>query len=718
MRLIVAEKPSVGKDIAGVLGAKTSRDGFIQGPDCLVTWCVGHLAELAAPEDYTPDWKPWRLEGLPMVPNPFRLRVIASREKQFQVVSRLMNDPRITEIICATDAGREGQLIFMYVYQTAGCTKPVKRLWISSMTDEAIRQGFSALKDNSAYEGLYQSARCRSEADWLVGINATRLFSVKYNHRLTVGRVQTPTLAMIVNRQKAIDRFVPEPFYEIEARCGSFRALWNGADGTRLSLRDEAEAIVAKCTGVPGTVTKLGRRKATTERPLLYDLTELQREANRRYGYTATQTLDAAQALYERHKLITYPRTDSRYLSSDMKSKLPELVKALQTGYPGAAPHAARILAQGLNCDKRLINDKKVTDHHAIIVTATAAKYAAAKLDERCKQIFRLVAVRFLAVLDVRQEYDQTDLELTIADERFKASGKRVTKAGWKAVEDDLLGKGSAAPEGEEEPEQFIDLQKGDTVLPEALNLLSRMTSPPKPYTEDTLLSAMETAGKAIEDEALREEMKGMGLGTPATRASIIEKLIRTGYVERKRKNLTATAQGIRLVGLVPDRLRLPDLTADWEQRLSQVAAEGADPERFMADIREYVTEVVSDAAAGGVDRLAFKQQSLGKCPRCGKAVYENSKSFYCSGYRSTPKCTFSMWKNDRFFTDKGKELTPEMTAALLKDGRIWMQGLRKKAGDGVYDATVLLQDTGTYVNYRLSFDTKPAGPVAGAGKV
>lgn len=710
MRLIIAEKPSVGKDIAAIVGAKTTRDGFLQGSDCLVSWCIGHLAELAAPEDYTEAWKGWRLETLPMLPESFQLRVNEARSKQFEIVIRLMKDPRITEVVCATDAGREGQLIFMYVYLLSGCQKPVKRLWISSMTDEAIRQGFAQLKDNSAYEGLYQSARCRAEADWLVGMNATRLFTVKYNHKLTVGRVQTPTLAMIVNRQQAIGRFVPEPFYEIEAACGAFRALWVGEEGTRLSDPVKAQAILDRCAGRTGTVSKLQRKKATAERPLLYDLTELQREANRRYGYTAAQTLEAAQTLYERHKLITYPRTDSRYLTQDMKSKLPELVRAVQTGYAGAAEHCQRLLSQGLNCDKRVINDKKVTDHHAIIVTPNMARVRAAKLDEREKNLLKLVAVRFLVALEARQEYDQTELEFLVEGERFKASGKKVTKPGWKAVEEDLLGKAAAAPEGDEEPEQFIDLKKGDPVTPEALKLLSRTTSPPKPYTEDTLLSAMETAGKAIEDETLREEMKGLGLGTPATRAGIIEKLIKTGYVERKRKNLTATPQGIRLISLVPDKLRLPDLTAEWERRLSEIAAGQSEADSFMAGIRSYVTEIVTEAAASGIDRQAFKQQSLGNCPRCGRPVYENSKSFYCSGYRSTPKCTFSLWKSERFFSDKGKELTAEVAAALLAEGRIRMTGLRKKAGDGVYDATVLLQDTGTYVNFRLSFDDRGPG--------
>lgn len=705
MQLIIAEKPSVGKDIAKIVGATATKEGFLQGSACLVSWCIGHLVELAPPEAYTPDWKGWKLGTLPMLPEVFRHQVNAARGKQFEIVSRLMNDPRITEVVCATDAGREGQLIFMYVYLVAGCTKPVKRLWINSMTDDAIRKGFAALKDNREYENLYQSARSRAEADWLVGMNATRLFSVKYNTKLTVGRVQTPTLAMIVNRQLAIQNFLPEPFYEIEADCGAFKATWFNGEGTRAASREAAEAIVAKCTGQEGIVTKLSRKKATADRPLLYDLTELQREANRRYGYTANQTLDAAQALYEKHKLTTYPRTDSRYLSTDMKAELPALVKAVHSGFKDAAPHAERLMKQGLNSDKRVINDSKVTDHHAIIVTPNIARYNPARLDEKENNLLRLIVTRFLCVLAEKQAYDQTDIELMIAAEHFKASGKKVTNPGWKAIEDALVGK-AKNPEAQEEPEQFITLNKGDNLTPEAVTLLSRTTSPPKHYTEDTLLSAMETAGKGIEDEALREEMKGMGLGTPATRASIIEKLITVGYVERKKKNLMATPQGIRLIGLVPDKLRLPDLTAEWESQLSQIAAGKGDADAFMTGIRTYISDIVAETAATGIDRLAFKHgEPIGKCPRCGKPVYENSKSFYCSGYRDEPKCNFSMWKSERFFSDKGKTLTPEIARQLLAEGKIPMTGLRKKSGDGVYDATVLLQDTGVYVNYRLSFD-------------
>lgn len=694
----------MGKDIGKIVGSTTLKEGFLQGPDSIVSWCVGHLVELAPPEDYRPEWKSWKLETLPMMPLTFSHRVNPSRAKQYETVCRLMGDPRITEIVCATDAGREGQLIFMYVYLLSGCQKPVKRLWISSMTDESIRQGLSSMKSNEEYNRLYHSARCRAEADWLVGMNCTRLFSVKYNQRLTVGRVQTPTLAMIVNRFKAIGDFTPEPFYEVEADCGSFKALWNDGEGSRIAAQSRAEALAAKCLDKEGLVTKCRRRKATSDRPLLYDLTELQREANRRYGYTAEQTLSAAQALYERHKLATYPRTDSRYLSGDMKKELPALVSAVQKGYSDGAAHCARLLKQGLNIDKRVINDSKVTDHHAIIVTPNIAKYNPSRLDEKERNLLHLIVTRFLCVLDEKQIYDQTDIELTIEGETFKATGKKIVSDGWKAIENSMLGKNKAA-DSSEEPEQLIAIEKGDSVTPLTVRTLSKSTSPPKHYTEDTLLSAMETAGKIIEDELLREEMKGMGLGTPATRAGIIEKLIKSGYIERKKKNLLPTLQGIRLVELVPDKLRLPDLTGEWERQLSQIFSGEINDTEFMQGIRGYVEELVAEAVAQETDPMVFKKNTFGKCPRCGKSVYENSKSFYCAGYKSNPKCDFSMWKNDKFFSDKGKTLTADVVEGLLKDGCFFMKELKKKSGDGTYDATVLLQDTGKYVNYRLSFE-------------
>jgi len=712
VRLIVAEKPSVGKDIAKILGATSNKDGALEGKDCIVTWCIGHLVELAMPDAYDESLKKWSMASLPILPDEFKHNVNPSTQKQYAIVSRLLNDPRVTEVVCATDAGREGQLIFMYVYLLAGCTKPVKRLWINSMTDEAIKQGFEKLKSNDEYENLYQSARSRSEADWLVGINGTRLFTVKYNQKLTVGRVQTPTLAMIVNRHRAIQDFTAEPFYEVEANCTTFKATWFDDDGTRFSDEAKAEAIVAKCNGKAGIVSKLKKKKATADRPLLYDLTELQRESNRRYGYTAEETLEAAQALYEKHKLATYPRTDSRYLSSDIKAELPKLVQAIRTGVPKAAPHAEKLQQQGLNIDKRVINDAKVTDHHAIIVTPNIAGYArkSGSLSDRERAVLRLILTRFLVVLDQKQEYDQTDIELLIENERFRATGKKIRKPGWKAIEDALLGKPKVEEtDGDGEPENTIDLNQGDAITPESVNLISKKTSPPKYYTEDTLLAAMETAGRAIEDEALREEMKSVGLGTPATRANIIEKLIASGYVERKKKNMLATDLGCSLIDRVPEKLKLPDLTGEWEQRLDQIAKGQGMADDFMEGIRQYVRDIVAENATASSGFRSGKEP-VGTCPRCGKPVYEGEKSFYCSGYRDEPKCNFSMWKEDKFFTEKGKVLNAVAAEQLLRKGWVRAVNLKKREGDGTYNAVIRMVDTGTYVNYKLAFENGTTG--------
>ena len=524
MKLIVTEKPSVAKDIARVLNINASRDGYMENRDYIITWCVGHLIQLAYPEEYDLRYKRWNIADLPIFPNRFKYNVIPQTKKQYEIVKSLMLDNRVDEIICATDAGREGQLIFGYVYINTGCNKPVKRLWISSMTDEAISEGFSRLKDNKEYFSLYQSARARSEADWLVGINATRLFTVKYNQKLTIGRVQTPTLSLIVSRQKEIDEFVSQPFYEVAADCEMFTATWFNKKGTRIDDIEKAEAIVNKCSNKEGYLTKIKTKRATVERPLLYDLTELQRDGNRRYGYSAEQTLEAAQNLYEKYKLATYPRTDSRYLTKDMKAKIPALLQNIRDGWKGSEYCVDKVFKQKLNTDKRVIDDSKVTDHHAIIVTPNIRNISSIKLPERESNILRLIVARFIAIFDRKQEFDQTDIELIIENEKFKARGKKVVIPGWKEIEDIMLGK--EVKEDAEDKEITISLNEGDKIKPKEIKVLTKKTTPPKPYTEATLLTAMETAGKQIENEKLREEMKAIGLGTPATRAGIIEKLI------------------------------------------------------------------------------------------------------------------------------------------------------------------------------------------------
>lgn len=704
MKLIVTEKPSVAKDIAGVLNIKQSRDGYMQGEEYIITWCVGHLIQLAYPEEYDSRYKAWNINDLPIFPKQFKYSVNESTKKQYEIVKSLMNRDDVDELICATDAGREGQLIFGYVYVNAGCTKPVKRLWISSMTDEAVAEGFNNLKDNKEYFPLYQSARARSEADWLVGINATRLFTVKYNRMLTIGRVQTPTLSLIVARQKEIDNFVSQPFYEVAADCEMFTATWFNKNGTRIDELEKAEAIAEKCRGKEGTVTKLNTKRATTERPLLYDLTELQRDGNKRYGYSAEQTLDAAQNLYEKYKLATYPRTDSRYLTKDMKPKLAVLLQNIKDGWKDSedAKYCVdKIIKQKINADKRVIDDSKVTDHHAIIVTPNIRNVYNIKLPEREANILRLIVARFIAVLDRKQEYDQTDIELNIDKEKFKARGKKIVIPGWKEVEDIMLGK---VKEESEDGEININLTEGDKITPKEIKVLTKKTSPPKPYTEATLLTAMETAGKQIEDEKLREEMKSIGLGTPATRAGIIEKLISVGYIKRNKKNLIPTQNGIQLIEIVHDKLKKPDLTGEWESELGKIAKKESSSKDFIVDIKKYVAEIINEGKISSTKNVSFEQtgkkskkEIIGICPRCGREIFESKKSFFCAGYRNFPSCRFSLWKEDKSLSERGVTLTKEIAASLLKNKQA---EVTIKINEREQNITIGMKDNGYKTEY------------------
>ncbi len=674
MKLIITEKPSVAKDIAKVLNIRHLRDGYMENSEYLITWCVGHLIQLAYPEKYDPKFKSWNINDLPIFPRQFKYMINPSTEKQYETVKKLMLNDSVDEIICATDAGREGQLIFGYVYINAGCKKPVKRLWISSMTDEAIDKGFKNLKDNKEYFNLYLSAKSRSEADWLVGINATRLFTVKYNQILTIGRVQTPTLSLIVERQKEIDAFVSQPFYEVAADCDMFIATWFNKNGTRIEKIEIAEEIAARCKDKEATVTKLETKRATVERPLLYDLTELQRDGNRRYGYSAEQTLDAAQNLYEKYKLATYPRTDSRYLTKDMKTQIPSLLQNIKIGlksFEGAEYCIDKVVKQKINVDKRVIDDSKVTDHHAIIVTPNVRNLANIKLPDREEKILRLIVARFISVLDRKQEYDQTDIEIKIEKDKYKARGKKVVIPGWKEVEDIMLGK---TKEDSEDKEITVNIAVGDKLMPKEIKVVTKKTSPPKQYTEATLLTAMETAGKQIEDEKLREEMKSIGLGTPATRAGIIEKLISVGYIKRNKKNLVPTQNGIQLIEIVHEKLKKPDLTGEWESELGKIAKKEASSKEFIVEIKKYVAEIIKEGKISSTMNVSFEgskrngqREAIGICPRCGREVFENKKSFSCSGYKNYPPCKFSMWKEDKILQEKNITLSKQIVSELLK---------------------------------------------------
>jgi len=714
MPLVIAEKPSVARDIAKVLGANKKNNGYLEGNGWQVSWCVGHLIRLSDPEEYDPAYQKWSLESLPILPDSFQTSVIKQTQDQFGILQHLIscND----EIICATDAGREGQLIFEYVM--AKCeniqSKKIKRLWISSMTDTAIQEGFANLKDNAQYYNLYQSAKCRSEADWLVGINFSRLFSLRYNGHLSVGRVQTPTLALIVNRKLAIDQFVPETYYQIEGHFGTISATYT--DATRPKLTDEAyaEQLAQKFKGQQGTITKLITTHKQEDRPLLYDLTELQRDANKRFGYTAQQTLTYAQSLYETHKVLTYPRTDSRYLSQDMKTIIPTLLKKIPLGFPQCASIVEKLQKEKLPLDKRIFDDKKITDHHAIIPTANIDKIGKLRLNKGENDILFLVICRFLTILSPKKLYDETKLEITLQDgSLFKSSGKLITQEGWTMIEKTLLGK-NISNENEDEKEQvFPNIQLNQILVLDECKLIEKNTSPPKLYTEATLLSAMENAGRELENKELKDAMKDKGLGTPATRAAIIERLIQVGYVTRQKKNLLPTRQGIAFIKLAPKDIVQAELTANWEWRLENIRSGKEDPQNFMNDIRQYVADItkreLAQTPSGFFTKDGELRHIVGKCPFCGKEVVENSKGYYCRGYKDASPCTFTLWKENKYFSTRGiKEITPSMARQLLNKGYIRINNLYSQKGSR-YNGIFYLETTQGQVKFRMEFanDTK-----------
>ena len=727
MKLVIAEKPSVARDIANVLGAVQKRNGYLEGNGYLVTWCIGHLVQLANPEEYDETLRRWKMDTLPIMPAEFRYEIVASTKSQFQIVQQLIS--RSEEIICATDAGREGQLIFEYVLRLSrppeNCI--IRRLWISSMTDEAIREGFASLKDNEQYQRLYQSARCRSEADWLVGINFTRLFTIRYGTKLTVGRVQTPTLALIVERQQAIENFQSAPYYQLQGHFGSIRALWHRGTVNRIEQKEEALKLQRELTGMDGTVTKLDTSRKNEDRPLLFDLTELQREANRRFGYTAQETLSIAQSLYEKHKFITYPRTDSRYLTTDMKPQIPQLLKKIASVYPESVPFIQQIASKKLPLDKRIINDAKVSDHHAIIVTGNIHQYQPQKLTPKENNVLKLIMIRMIAALSGKKVYDETKLEITLDNQKdiFKATGRIIIDEGWTLVERTLSVK-PAAQQDEAKAEDKEDKEDDQQILTgialnqrvhlDKINILEKKTTPPKPYTEATLLTAMEKASREIDDKSLKESMKGKGLGTPATRAGIIEKLITVGYVERRKKNLYPTQQGIMFIQLVPESIRQVEMTAQWELQLQEICDGKGNPEQFMQEIRQYVIQTVSENNSlenvQAVSRKGTLRRVVGKCPKCGQNVIESDKSFYCDGFRMEHKCNFSLWKNNKYLQARGITLTADMAAELLSTGKMQVNNLTSKAGKQ-YNAIFYMEPGEQYVNFRMEFAprTAPSAP-------
>jgi len=615
--LVIAEKPSVGRDIARVLKCTAKGDGYLHGNNYIVSWAIGHLVSLNDPEDYNPSLKRWNKSDLPILPQAMGLKPIQKTQSQLNILKKLLNARDTTQIICATDSGREGELIFRYIYQWAGCKKPVKRLWISSLTDAAIATGLAKMKDGKEYDNLYASARCRAEADWLVGMNATRAFTLKNGELLPVGRVQTPTLAILVDRQKEINAFVPKDYWEIQAsflleNAQSYTGLWISAEGEqKLYDKEKAEAIRDKVKHQPGKVESVNTEEKRQQPPQLFDLTELQRECNRKLHYSAQKTLSIAQALYEKHKLITYPRTDSRYLSKDIEPKLvPTLQSIKDPPYDGFA--ATLLALPKLPITTRIVNDAKVTDHHAII--PTGSKKSLTTLTEEERAVYDRILRNFLAVFFPPYVYDVTSVITGVQKERFLSKGRMDKQHGWTVIyahekkneaksEKSLAetkSKSKQSKEAKPEDETTLPpLTKGLEITTTQAETLQKKTQPPKPYNEASLLSAMEHAGRFVEDEALKEALKASGLGTPATRAAIIEKLISSGYVERQKKNLVPTPKAIGLIDMSPPELTSPETTGKWERGLKRISQGELDDTRFMDSIKRYVLYLIQWAAGG-----------------------------------------------------------------------------------------------------------------------
>ena len=688
MILVIAEKPSVGAAIGKVLGASSRKDGYLEGNNYIVSWCVGHLVGLADASSYDERFAKWRYSDLPIVPEEWLFEVPKDKQKQFKVLCDLMRDKRVTELVCATDAGREGELIFRLVYKKAGCTKPFKRLWISSLEDSAIREGFAHLRDSGDYDRLYEAALARSKADWIVGINGTRLFSTLYHKKLVVGRVQTPTLAMLVEREGKITTFHKEKYFNVHISKDSLTA-----DMEKVKTEDEAKAIAAACDKKQAVVSSLKKETKTVNPPKLYDLTTLQREANRYYGFTAQQTLDLVQSLYEK-KLLTYPRTDSQFITEDMESTARQVIGIVSRKLP---------LFEGITHEPdigRITNNAKVTDHHAIIPTVQLEKQDLGELPESEQKIIRLVAMRLLSATGEKHIYDETSVTLTCEGYEFKAKGKTVVQDGWKAIERRF--KETLKSKEKDEPERSLpSLNEKDILSSVDSSVTEHYTSPPKPYTEDSLLSAMETAGNAEFDDDTEKK----GLGTPATRAGIIEKLVKGGFVERKGKSLVPTKDGNNLVCVLPEQITSPTMTAEWENTLMQIERGNADADKFLSGIVGMTSDLVkaypflSDAEA---NRFDTGRESIGKCPRCGSPVYVGKGNYYCSN----KECSFCMWEDNKFFTSKKKKLTKKIAAELLDKGWCRVTGLYTPKRPQLYDAVIRLDDTGgKYVSFKMEFD-------------
>ena len=705
MKLVLAEKPSVAQSLAKVLGANKRCDGYLEGNGYIVSWCVGHLVELAQPEAYDERYGKWTYGDLPILPDDWKYEVSAGTRKQFGILKKLMARDDVASLVCATDAGREGELIFRLVYHQAGCRKPFERLWISSMEDQAIKDGFAHLEPSTKYDALYEAALCRERADWIVGMNATRLFSCLYHQTLNVGRVMTPTLAMVVMRDAEIAAFQPKPFYTVQLGMNGITAA-----SRRFDEKGDAQQLLATCKETMKTVIKSMDRKEKTERaPLLYDLTSLQRDANRILGFTAQQTLDYTQALYEK-KLVTYPRTDSRYLTDDMKPMLPALISqvAEKFGVDAAAlkSEASTEIAVDVMCDSR-----KVSDHHAIIPTKTMCTADFAKLPSGEKSVLQLVAVRLLCAAASDHRYAEDTLVLACGGEEFSKKIKTVLIGGWKDIWQRFY------PVKDKEKEAYT----GPTLSPDTIVSLSQAeikegkTTAPKRFTEDTLLSAMETAGA----EDIPEDAERKGLGTPATRAGTIEKLVQKGFMERKgdkkTRYLASTDKGNSLITVMPEQIQSASMTADWEQKLLRMEHGDYEAQDFMREITDMISGLVQNyEAVKGAETLMSDHKRVGACPCCQADVLEKQKGWFCSN----KECRFVLWKDNAFFKSIGKHLSSGMVEKLLSDGRIRLKDCKSQKSGKNYNATLLLStEENGRANFHLEFENSRSGTKGGGEK-
>ena len=680
MRLVICEKPSVGVSISSALGVKSRHDGYIEGGEYIVSWCFGHLAGLASAEIYDEKYLKWRYDDLPILPGKWEYTIGRDKAKQFELLRELLNRSDVTEVINACDAGREGELIFRTVYYLSGCTKPMKRLWISSMEDSAIRAGFEDLRAGSEFDGLYQSALCRSKADWLVGINATRLFSILYHRKLNVGRVVSPTLALIVQCECEIDSFKPEKFYTVNLDIGKFVA-----SSEKMSGKDDAEKIMRACESKNATIKSVECHERSEKTPLLFDLTTLQRTANKELGYTAQQTLDYLQSLYEK-KLCTYPRTDSRFMTNDMVANIPVLAAISAKICKSDVP---TILNTAVVCDS-----SKVSDHHAIVPTISADVSDISVLPTGEREILRLVSRQLLCAVGEPFGYAETVVTLECGGHLFTAKGKEVLSRGWKCY----LGCDATK-------ESLPELKENAEIPVKSVAIKEGFTTPPQHFTEDTLLHAMETASA----NEMPEDCEHHGLGIPATRAAILEKLVANGFVERKKSkknvHLIPNHAAYSLITVLPEQLRSPKLTAEWENRLFEIERGESSADGFISEIGEMMSDLTANykVVKGAEVLFPSGRDVIGRCPRCGSEVTESKKGFFCENH----DCHFALWRDNKFFKMKHVTLTKSQAAELLKSGRVFVNGLYSEKTGKLYDAWVVLDDNGEFVRYRLEFERR-----------